>query len=80
MQQKIPQNKTPPDLGACPLLGLARDRWTRFQFPDATHRCWAKIPPLQIELRGQAALCLTSEYRDCLLYHQWNTARAETEA
>jgi hypothetical protein len=64
-----------PNATACPLLGLARDRWTRFQFPERHHRCWAGDPPKKIDLPFQGAMCLTPDFRDCVLHRQWEKSR-----
>ena len=69
------QEKADPNATACPLLGLARDRCTRFQFPEHSHRCWARTPPKKIALPFQGAVCLTPDFRDCPWHRQWATSR-----
>jgi hypothetical protein len=64
-----------PYATACPLLGLVRDRETRFQFPERNHRCWAKDSPKTIDLPFQRAVCLSPGFRDCKLYREWEKNR-----
>jgi hypothetical protein len=72
------QDKAAPDATACPLIGLARDCWTRFQFPDQAHRCWARNPPKKIDLHFQGAICLGPDFRDCVWYGKWEKIRSES--
>jgi hypothetical protein len=65
------QDKAAPDAITCPLIGVARDRWTRFQFPDQAHRCWARNPPKGIDLHFQGAICLGPDFHDCVMYRKW---------
>ena len=66
------QDKAAPGATTCPLMGFARDRWTHFQFPDQAHRCWARNPPKDIDLAFQGAICLGPDFRDCVMYRQWD--------
>jgi hypothetical protein len=64
----------------CPLLGLAGDRWTRFEFPDRAHRCWAKEDrPVQIELTFQGVICARSDFHDCVVHRQWVQSKIPAE-
>ena len=69
------QQKADPNATVCPLLGLARDRWTNFQFATPDNRCWAKQRPEGIDLAFQGAICLRPDFRDCVLYRQWDKSR-----
>jgi hypothetical protein len=73
------QDKAAPDLTACPLIGLERDRWTRFEFPSADHRCWAKKRPEKLALSFQATICLGREFTSCLLYREWKGSKTPAE-
>ena len=69
-------DKPAPDATTCPLIGFARDRWTRFQFPDSAHRCWARKRLEGIDLNFQSAVCLRPDFRDCIRYRQSETSRS----
>jgi len=62
---------------ACPRLGLAADRRTRFTFPHPSHRCHATPTPTVIEPRQQEAYCLSPGFRACIRYGAWRGEGAE---
>jgi hypothetical protein len=65
------QGKSEPDETACPLLGLATDRVTHFEFAAPGHRCWANDRAVKVEVSFQAAICVGSEFRDCVRHRLW---------
>lgn len=73
------QDRAAPDATTCPLIGFTRDRWTHFQMPDAANRCWASDSPRVIERAFQGAICLTPDFRDCVLYRKWEKSGSEPE-
>jgi hypothetical protein len=70
------QGKPDPQEMACPLMGLASDRLTRFQFPARGHRCWAMPRAVEVEVSFQAAICIGSDYHDCVRHRLWVQKRA----
>ena len=62
---------------ACPRLGLAVDRRTRFTFPHPGHRCHSTPTPTVIEPGQQEACCLTLGFRACIRYGAWRGEGAE---
>jgi hypothetical protein len=63
-----PRKPGPPDVQACPLLGLAGDPRTRYTFPHPGHRCHATDQPSVVDLARQSSFCLSSTFEACELY------------
>jgi hypothetical protein len=57
-----------PDAPACPLLGLAVDRRTRYTFPHSGHRCYATGSPGTTEPGHQSTYCLSPDFAACERY------------
>ena len=60
----------------CPLLGLAGDRSTHFEFPVRTHRCWAAARPMEVEMSFQTVICIGPDFRDCVRHRIWAQKQA----
>lgn len=60
-----------PDAPACPLLGLAADRQTRYTFAHTGHGCHAVRPPGVIAAYHQSRYCLGSVFVACEQYQAW---------
>jgi|GEM_PF-1898709 hypothetical protein len=60
-----------PDAPACPLLGIAADRRTRYTFPHPDHRCYATAAPAVIGPSHQAEFCLSLGFMPCDRYQSW---------
>ncbi|MGD0862577.1 MAG: hypothetical protein ABSA21_07420 [Candidatus Limnocylindrales bacterium] len=59
------------DAPACPLLGLAADRRTRYTFPHPDHLCYATATPGVLGPVHQAACCLSLSFMACDRYRSW---------
>jgi hypothetical protein len=57
---------------------LARDRWTCFEYPDRSHRCYAGKSPEQLDINFQAQICLSPAFGDCVRYRM--TVKPATES
>jgi LysM repeat protein len=62
-----------PDPPACPLLGLAADRRSRFTYPHPGHRCFAKGHPAAADARRQTTYCLSVDYPKCDRFRAWSS-------
>jgi hypothetical protein len=56
------------DGAACPHLGLAADRRSRFTYTHPGHRCFAKARPAVVDPARQATYCLSSAHAACDRY------------
>ena len=68
----------PPDLDACPLLGLPNDPSTHFAFAHRAHLCHATPRPASVDVTYQARLCLTAGFPACDRYRAWAAGVAAT--
>ena len=68
----------PPDLDACPLLGLPNDPSTHFAFAHRAHLCHATPKPASIDVTYQARYCLTAGFPACDRYRAWAAGVAAT--
>ena len=55
--------------GICPYLGLARDRETRYGYPDLENYCYRVKSPQPVSYEHQELVCFTAEYLQCPVYH-----------
>lgn len=56
------------DAPACPFLGLAADRHSRFTYPHPGHRCFATKHPATSDAGRQATFCLSLDFTTCDRY------------
>ncbi len=56
---------------ACPFLGLAEDRGTRFAVPDRRHRCFADREPSPRAIAHQQQYCLQATFAVCPTFQDW---------
>ena len=68
----------PPDLDACPLLGLPNDPSTHFAFAHRAHLCHATPKPAAVDVTYQARFCLTAGFPACDRYRAWAAGVAAT--
>jgi hypothetical protein len=54
-----------PSPSACPWLGLADDRASRFSYPEKAHRCFATSQAMPVALEHQSAFCFGQRYQAC---------------
>ena len=52
----------------CPYLGLARDKETRYGYPDLENYCYRAKSPQPVSDEHQKNVCLTAEYSQCPVY------------
>ena len=52
----------------CPYLGLARDRETRYSYPDLENYCHRMKSPQPVSYGHQGQACLTAKYHQCPVY------------